>query len=332
MHPQGAVSASPASARRCRIRRSRASAAARATPSTSPCAARDWDTLVDAARRSCKASSRRAGLVDRRRHRLPGRRARARRSSPIAARATDLGVIVSDLANTVSALVGGNDRRQVLDRRAAASTSRMRLLAGAAHAPRGPRATSACARTSGDARAAVAGRDAARAAGAAVDQPRSIASAPSASPATSRPVTRRARRWRTVARARARTLPLGYRVVAGGQSSQLGETTSGLVFALVDRHPRRVHGAREPVQLVPAPGHGAHDPAARARGRGARALRRGQDAQRLQHDRPPPPDGHREEELDPPRRVREPGARARGRSTRATAMQARRARCACGRS
>ena len=77
----------------------------------------------------------------------------------------------------------------------------------------------------------------------------------------------------------ARTLPAGYRAVLGGASVAFRESMGEPGVRAHPRHHRRVHGPRVAVQLVPAPGHGAHDPAAVDRRRGVRAA--GSPARRL---------------------------------------------------
>ncbi len=63
------------------------------------------------------------------------------------------------------------------------------------------------------------------------------------------------------------TMPQGYSIVLGGQSTQLQDTTSSLPLRCSgSAFSSRAHGAREPVQLVPPPGHGAHDSPARRPG------------------------------------------------------------------
>ena len=285
-----------------------------------------------AARRSSRTSSRESGLVDRRRQRLPDRRARARdRARPRARRPTSASR-VSDIATTVSALVGGVivGQYSTAGRRI---DMRMRLLAAQRIAPRGPRACSACAPPNGDARPAVVGRR--RTSEQAELQ--SINHADRERAITHHrqrraPGTRRARRWPTSHDARRRSCRPATASSSSGQSSQFGDAderawssrsssaSSSRTWCSRRSSTRSSHPVTV-LTILPLVG----------RRRDVRALRRRQDAQRLQHDRPAAADGHREEELDHPGRLRQRGARARGARRRRRDAQGA-GRCACARS
>ena len=133
--------------------------AARLSRSTSRCAAPDWDTLAaQAAKLKRRAAEERPR--DRRRHRLPGRLARAADHARPRARLRRSASHVQDVANTVSALVGGSHGRASTRRPGAASTSACASSRRSARAPR----TSPTLRVrtpTGGPRAALAGDDAA---------------------------------------------------------------------------------------------------------------------------------------------------------------------------
>ena len=176
--------ASPACARRSRTRRSRASAR-RGLPRRLHRARRRAGTSSSRASQKIKDDLEASGLVDRPHLRLPARRRRSCRSSPIAAARRSSASASRDLGTTVSALVGGNivGKFSTGGRRI---DIRMRLLAGAAHAPRGRR-QHPDPHADGTAHSALDGRDAAGAAGAADDQPprsraRDLASAANVAP------------------------------------------------------------------------------------------------------------------------------------------------------
>ena len=327
---QGAAGRSPGSAPRCRTRRSRASARSAARPSTSPCAA---PTGTRSSQRAMKLKDEleASGLVDRPRHRLPARRARAAdHARPPRARPTSASR-VSELGTHGQRARRRQHRRQVLDRRAAASTSACACSPRSARAPR----TSRCIQVrtqSGAARPAVAGRRRSRSSRCSRRSAASTASARSAINGNVAPGHSQAEAMAKVdelGEGAAARLPRRRRragLAARGDDerplrsrSLLGILVAYMVLA------SQFNSFLHPVTVLTIL------PLAVSR-RGARPRRRRQDAEPLQHDRPPAPDGDREEELDPPRRVRRTRCASTSGARRARGDEARPARCACGRS
>ena len=136
------------------------------------------------------------------------------------------------------------------------------------------------------------------------------ASARSRSRATSPPGHSQSEALAFVADARERRSPRATAIVLSGQSSQFSDAMTSLLFALDRRHPRRVHGARVAVQLVPPPGHGAH---ASCRCRSPARCSRSSSSHKTLNVFSMigllAPDGDREEELDHPGRLRQRGPR-----------------------
>ena len=258
----------------------------------------------------------------RRRHRLPARHARAaHRARPRARRRSRrLGRGRRDHAQRAGRR---RARRQVHARAAGASTCALRLLAGAALAPGGPRRGCACAPRDGALVPLSALVHAGGAAGAAGDH------APRPRARHHRLRQRRARALagrgaRATSSSSARTLPPGYRVGArrrerGVPASRCGSLCSrsslGIIVAymvLASQFNSFLHPVTV-LTILPLSVAGAV----------VRALVRRQDAEHLQHDRPPAADGHREEELDHPGRLRQPAARSKGTSARDAMLRGR---------
>lgn len=148
--------------------------------------------------------------------------------SPDRRRATDIGVSVSDLASTVSALVGGNivGKFSTQGRRI---DIRMRLLAAQRSRPEDIGAIRVRAQ-SGDmiplSLVVTQKEVSVLQAISRVDRERAIGISGNVAPGHSQA--------EAMGRVKelAKDLPLGYRVVASGQASQLDETTRGLLFAM----------------------------------------------------------------------------------------------------
>ena len=187
----------------------------------------DWDTLVENALK-IKAEMEQSGLVtDLTTDYQVG--APELQIIPDRRRATDLGVSVSDLANTISALVGGN----VVGKFSSAGRRidiRARLLASQRSRPEDIGAIRV--RAQGGQMVPLSlvvsqKETAVLQTISRVDRERAIGI--SGNVAAGRSQAEAMARVAELSKA----LPLGYRTVASGQASQLAETTSGLSFALI---------------------------------------------------------------------------------------------------
>ena len=120
---------------------------------------------------------------------------------------------------------------------------------------------------------------------------------------------------------RALSLPAGYNHVFIGRSKIYEQAIWGVLLGDADLDDLHLHGPRGPVQLVPPPCHDHGLPPDLPSVRLSLAHARGDDAQRLQHDRDAPPVRDHQEELDPPGGLHEhaPGA---GRSPDAAIIEA----------
>jgi len=187
----------------------------------------DWDTLVDSAMK-LKDELEASGLVtDLTTDYQVG--APEVQIVPDRRRATDLGVSVSDLANTVSALVGGNvvGKFSTEGRRI---DMRVRLLAGQRTRPEDIGAIRVRTQSGQMIPLSLVVTQQEKAVLqtiSRVDRERAIGVSGNVAPGHSQ-----AEAMAKVAELSA-ALPLGYRTVASGQASQLAETTSGLAFALI---------------------------------------------------------------------------------------------------
>ena len=249
------------------------------------------------------------------------------RITPDRARAADLGVSMEDVATTRQRAGRRRARGQVqhrrpAHRRAAAPARRPALAA------RGPGARSRCAPRSGRAGAALVAGDAGGAAGAAghhpPDRERAITIFANVAPRA----TRRRRRSSSCSSWRKRAARRAPASCSAAPSVAFQESMGGLLFALLPRaSSSRTWCWRRSSTRSSTRSRCSRSCRCRWRARRSRCGVAGQDAQHLQHDRPAAADGHREEELDHPRRLREPAAR----TARARARPcSRRARCACG--
>ena len=187
------------------------------------------------------------------------------RIAPDRARAADLGVSVEEVATTINALVGGV-RVGKYSSAGGASTSACGCSPRSARGPRTSRGSRCAPRPASWSRCrrwshTRSGRRCRRSPGA-------TASARSPSSATSRPATRRSEALATVEQLGGQTCRPATALVLGGASVDLPRVDGQPALRARARHRRRVHGAGLAVQLVPAPDHGAHDPAAVGRRRG----------------------------------------------------------------
>jgi HAE1 family hydrophobic/amphiphilic exporter-1 len=109
----------------------------------------------------------------------------------------------------------------------------------------------------------------------------------------------------------AEILPAGYQVKLVGQAEEFGKTQKYMTFAFVAGAGAALHGARQPVQLLPAAGHHHAGAAAGHHRRRGGAVADRADAQHLLDDRPGAADRPGGEELDPAGRPRQPAPRGR---------------------
>jgi HAE1 family hydrophobic/amphiphilic exporter-1 len=116
---------------------------------------------------------------------------------------------------------------------------------------------------------------------------------------------------RQAARVAAEILPAGYQVKLIGQAEEFGKTQKYMTFAFVAGAGAALHGARQPVQLLPAAGHHHAGAAAGHHRRRGRAVAVRPDAQHLLDDRPGAADRPGGEELDPAGRPHQPAPRGR---------------------
>ena len=108
----------------------------------------------------------------------------------------------------------------------------------------------------------------------------------------------------------AEILPPGYSMELQGRSREFAKTSGYVKIALSLAAGARLHGARKPVQFVPAAAHRDDGAAARHRRRPVRALDHRHVAEHDLDDRPGAADGARREELDPAGGPDQPAARA----------------------
>ena len=243
----------------------RASAASR---SSSRCAAptgTSWSS-VRADMREKLARERHGG---RRRHRLPGRHARAAHHPRPRARRGP-GRLGRGRRHHASTRWSAACASASTARAAGASTSGCACWPTSARAPRTWRGC-ACARARGELVPLSALVTSRRSGRRCRRSPAATASARSPSSPTSRPGTSQSEALADGRAARPADCPTGYRAGARRRQRGLPRVDGQPALRAGPRHRRRVHGARVAVQLVPAPGHGAHHPAAVGRRRGVRA-------------------------------------------------------------
>ena len=271
---QGAQRRSRACAPWCRTSRSRASPRSAASRSSSRCAAPTGSSSSTTSQRADGASCAASGLVvdldTDYQLGMPELRVAARPRARRRPRRLDRG-----RRDDAQRARRRRARRQVQRRRAAHRRARCACSPTSA---RGPRTSRACSVRTGTGElvplsALVTHRGAPGAAG--DHPPRPRARDHGLRQRRARPLAGRGARQ--ASSSSAQDCPVGTRVVLGGASVAFRESMASLLFALFLGILVAYMVLGVAVQLVPAPDHGAHDPAALARGRGVRALDRRQE-------------------------------------------------------